>query len=188
MTINQVKEKWVPVLGFERLYQISNLGRVRKLKTRYNKKILILKQAVKDYHLRVLLVDDLGSKSSLSVGQLILESFSSTKRPIGSYIEYIDSNFLNCTYYNVRYKIIAEHLQATNINKLHPNIIRGSSSKKAVLTEAQVLKMREDWYVFTKRNLDYGVAKKYMQKEAIKYKCSYINIYSVIHKLTWRWL
>lgn len=188
MQLAKVEEIWVPVLGFENLYQISILGQVRKLITKYNKEYLILKPIIKGDHLRVLLVDDRGAKNNVSLGQLILESFSKTKRPIGYYVEYIDSDFLNCTYDNVRYKIIEEHLQATNINKLHPYITRGSSSKKALLTEAQVIKMREDWRVFTKRDLDYGVARKYMQKEAKKYECSYINIYSVIHKLTWRWL
>lgn len=187
MTI-QTKEKWVPVFNFEDKYHISSSGNVRKVLIGRVRKFLKLKPFLKANHLRVYLVNKEGNKELKQVPQLMLESFNCEERPVGTYIEYKDSNNLNCKHDNVSYIVVDEQLEVPVTSTISPYVSRGSGKPNTILTEANVLKIREDWRIFNTGKLKYGEPAKYMKQEALKYKCTQMSIYGVINRLTWKWL
>lgn len=69
--MNTVNEEWKPIDGYEGLYEISNLGRVKSLK--YNKE-KILKPGKARGYLRVCLCRN-GKSKMLSVHRLVAEAF-----------------------------------------------------------------------------------------------------------------
>lgn len=188
MTTNQVKEKWVPVLNFEDRYHVSSLGNVRKVLKNSYKKFLRLKPFLKAGHLRVYLSNSAKNKELKQVAQLMLESFNCEERPVGAYIQYKDSNSLNCKHDNIAYKIVDEQLDVPTTSTISPYVSRGSGKPNTVLNEVTVLKIREDWAVFNTGEIKYGEPSKYMAKEAAKYGCSQMSIYGVVNRLTWKWL
>lgn len=188
MTTNQVKEKWVPVLNFEDRYHVSSLGNVRKVLKNSCKKFLRLKPFLKAGHLRVYLLNSSRNKELKQVAQLMLESFNCEERPVGAYIQYADSDSLNCKHDNITYKIVEEQLDIPTTSPISPYVSRGSGKPNTILTEADVLKIREDWRIFNTGKLKYGEPAKYMKEQAVKYKCTQISIYGVINRLTWKWL
>lgn len=88
--------KWLPVIGYEGIYEVSDGGRIRSV--RYGRE---LKPATTSRARvpRVALVDH-GQRSDRTVAELVLEAFSGP-RPIGKYARYHDENPLNVTLANL---------------------------------------------------------------------------------------
>ena len=84
-----MKENWKDVLGYEGLYQASNLGRIRSLNYNREGKIKILKPVkAKNGYLRVNLYKD-GKLKHYSVHRLVWEAFNG-KIPEGYEINHIN--------------------------------------------------------------------------------------------------
>lgn len=85
-----MKEIWKDVPGYEGLYQVSNLGRV---KSNYIKKII--NGSLRGGYLRVKLIKD-GSKKTISIHQIVLMAFIGHEpNGMNIVVDHIDNNKLN---------------------------------------------------------------------------------------------
>lgn len=65
-------EEWRDVVGYEELYQVSNLGRVKSLDLNYKR---IMKQHIVQTYLKVPLSSDLYGRKSVAVHRLVARAF-----------------------------------------------------------------------------------------------------------------
>jgi hypothetical protein len=94
-------EKWRPVPGFERTYEVSSLGRIRSI-PRPRTRGGIRKQYVTNAgYLAVILSQD-GKTSNLSVHALVAAAFIGP-RPEGMEVRHIDGDQLNLSASNLAY-------------------------------------------------------------------------------------
>lgn len=63
-----MKEKWRPVVGYEGRYEVSNLGRIRRVK-------IITPSKKKHGYMQVSLVDESGVRKSLRLHRIVAEAF-----------------------------------------------------------------------------------------------------------------
>ncbi len=90
-----ISEVWRPVLGWEGLYEVSDLGRVRSLpRVRCTGKVLkaVLSPSKPDYRVVNLCHD--GRKKMRPVHQLVCEAFHG-QRPAGAHARHLDGDSLN---------------------------------------------------------------------------------------------
>ena len=111
--MNATHEEWRPVVGYEGVYEVSNLGRVKSLPrmtpTRWNTPrhhpggILKSKVAPTTGYVRVTLVDaNRGKKRYANIHSLVLEAFVGP-RPDGLECCHNDGNRLNAELANLRW-------------------------------------------------------------------------------------
>lgn len=117
-----MKEQWKWINGFEGLYQISNMGRVKSFKKVYSGYILS-NQNVKGDYLRIVLTDSYTNKrKSVSIHILVAEHFIGV-RPKGFHVHHKDGNKQNNIYTNLEYIHPKEHRKETE--KINPKVITG---------------------------------------------------------------
>lgn len=110
-SINSLLEEWKPVVGYEGLYEVSNLGRIKSLGNEYSRKEKILKQRKnKDGYLCVNLYKE-GKMKFCYVHRLVANAFIENTSSLPC-VNHIDENPSNnqvdnlewCTYqYNLNY-------------------------------------------------------------------------------------
>lgn len=144
------KEVWKPVVGFEGIYEVSNLGRVKRtphwdyntLGVSYFLPSLILKQVVKGNkgYGRVNLWKDRKARY-VGVHILVLEAFRG-KRPNGFDASHIDGNSVNNKLTNLVWESKSDNQSR---RKEHGTQVfnRGSDNGQSVLDEKKVLKIRK---------------------------------------------
>ena len=150
-------EVWKGVLSFEDTYEVSNLGRVRRVKPgRSTYPGYILRQFVRGGNYKhVQLLSESGPKGFV-VQQLVLEAFAGP-RPEGQEINHKDGNKLNNRLENLEWVTRAENMRHAYRIGLNP-LKHGRKTWSAKLTDALVLKIRaseEDHEVLAQR---YGVS------------------------------
>lgn len=105
-------EIWKPVVGFEGIYEVSNLGPIRRIQYApgtYNGKIL--KPGIdKDGYLKVVLSNQPKKKRTVHVHIVVAEAFLGP-RPEGKQVNHIDTNKKNCRSLNLEYLTRLEHEQ-----------------------------------------------------------------------------
>ena len=106
--MREINEVWRPIEGFECLYEVSNLGRVKSLK--FGKERILKPRNICTNHLQVLIYKN-GVKKPFLVHRLVAQAFLPNPKNL-PYINHIDENPLNnrvtnlewCTHmYNIRY-------------------------------------------------------------------------------------
>lgn len=95
-----IKEEWRPIFGYEGLYEVSNLGRVKSLNYNKTGKEKILSFGISNGYLQVALHKN-GSKEQPLVHRLVWEAFYG-KIPDGMVIDHIDTNRQNNSVENLR--------------------------------------------------------------------------------------
>lgn len=112
-----MKEEWKDIEGYEGLYQVSNLGRVKSLPRNGTiKQERIIKSGKDKYgYLRIILHKN-GFKKYVTIHRLVAETFLENKNGLPQ-IDHIDGNKLNNNVLNLRY---CTHSQ--NIN--NPNTLK----------------------------------------------------------------
>jgi len=110
-------EKWMPVVGFEGKYEVSNLGRIKSLNYRSVtgvKKILIPYTDKNNhwYH-KYTLVNKDGNVVTKLVHWLVMEAFIGQRD--GKFIDHIDGNGSNNRLDNLRYCTHRENLTFDNV-------------------------------------------------------------------------
>lgn len=117
-----MKEEWKWVNGFEGVYQISNLGRIKSFKRTDDGYILSNQNATGDY-LRVVLNDTVSMKRrSVAIHVLVAEHFIG-ERPKGFHVHHKDDNKQNNVVTNLEYIHPKKHRKETE--KIHRQIVTG---------------------------------------------------------------
>ncbi len=139
-------EQWLPVIGFEGLYEVSDHGSVRSIDraqiyvrlgqeiARNLKGRTLRPGKLKSGHLLVVL-----QKRTRLVHHLVLEAFVGP-RPIGQESCHGDGNPSNNFWKNLRWGTRADNVQDSIRHGTKP---RGSNHKSAILTENDIPTIRE---------------------------------------------
>lgn len=151
-------EKWLPVVGWEWGYEVSNYGRVRSINRVVEQKCrwggtqirripgkIMRQHSSKQKHCYGRMSVGLGGgdmapsrQKTRLVHQLVLEAFVG-QRPDGLECRHIDGNPTNNNLGNLEYGTPKEN----SIDKVrHGTVIRGEKSKASKLTDADVLEIR----------------------------------------------
>ena len=169
------EEIWKDVKGYEGLYQVSNLGRVKSLnkKSRHstgsfrNIKSRILKKGVGNYYYQVSLSKD-GEAKTRTIHQLVAEAFLSHK-PCGYnlVVNHIDFNKLNNNVDNLE---IVTHRENTNQKHLK------SSSKYIGVSRLKNTNNYQSCIIFkTKKKIHLGTFSNELEASLI-YQKALINL------------
>lgn len=169
-------EVWKPVVGYEGLYEVSSLGRVRSLprdtKTGVRGgKVLSLKAKDKDGYSQIGLCRE-GSVRIRKVHTMVLEAHVGS-RPAGTVGCHNDGDNSNNRLENLRWDT---HAANSADKDTHGTLRKGETVPTAVVTEVQVREIRAHY-----------AARRYTQRElANMYGIGYRGINSIVHRRTWR--
>lgn len=126
-------ENWKPVAGFEGLYEVSDIGRVRGLK---RGKVRSLHVNSSSPHLWLDLWKE-AKHTNAFVHVLVLSAFVGP-RPPGMSCRHLDGDATNNRVANLRWGTVAENTADKIRHGTHPH---GVTHGRAKLTEAQVLEI-----------------------------------------------
>lgn len=155
-------EKWLDIVGYEDLYQISNFGRVKSLPKMRKYKLgseYIMKptlQVGKKYF-RIGLSKDKKVKT-LKIHLLVLTAFVSS-RPIGMQGCHNDGDSANNFLDNLRWDTPKNN---QNDRKIHGTSVVGEGNGRAILNEKDVLEIRASPLNNEEISLKYGLALSYI--------------------------
>jgi DNA-binding transcriptional regulator YiaG len=145
--MDQSLEEWRPVVGYEGLYEVSSLGRVRGVTRRVPNpsckvmtvkgKILRLYQGKHGYMQFGPWKD--GAQRTLLVHQEVLRAF--VGEPRGLECRHLDGDRTNNALTNLRYGTKSQNADDKNT---HGTMARGTRQGLSKLTEADVLHIRRD--------------------------------------------
>ncbi len=174
-----MEEIWKPVVGYEGMYEVSNLGRVKSLnRTVKNngslvlRKERILKPAVSSgwYFTIVLNNGDKLKKKTTRIHRLVATAFikNELNKPC---VNHIDNNPLNNNVSNLEWCTFKENIKhASKQGRMN----RGENNGFSKLTEKQVLEIRSS-------NLS-------AKELSLRYKLSYNYVFLVKSRQTWKYL
>lgn len=124
-------EEWRDIPGYEGLYQVSNLGQVRKM--------LIRKSHLDNRGRPRMILSKNGETTNFPLSNLVAAAFHGP-RPEGQYVCHGDGNPKNNQASNLRY----DTPKANSADReLHGRTVRGEAQPLSKLTEAQVRSIRE---------------------------------------------
>lgn len=173
-------ERWLPVVGYEGLYEVSDLGRVksmsRKVKhpygTRSIKERLLNPTIANNGYPSVSLCRN--NKSEFrTVHGLVLTAFDRKRHPKED-ARHLDGNRINCTLANLKWGTREENAEDTLV---HGRRVRGETSPLSKLTTDQVLVIR-----------DLLNAKVKQRVIAAKYGLTQQGISDIKNRRAWAWL
>lgn len=118
-------EEWRWVKGFEGLYQISNLGRLKSFK-KYREGYILSENNKKGGYLSVVLTDNVQKKKRYTrLHNLVAEAFLG-EIPVGYHVHHKDNNKQNNVVSNLEIIHPKEHRAITKIT--HPQIVSGMNN------------------------------------------------------------
>lgn len=146
-----IQEEWRPVVGYDGLYEVSSLGRVRSLNrtitypsrwgtqsSRLAKGTLLKPKRIKDNYLSVCLGDGSGSVYYAHVAHLVAAAFIGP-RPSGQQVCHNDGNNQNNTVVNLRYDTPSGNCAD---RRRHGTHLHGENCSHAKLTAVAVREIR----------------------------------------------
>lgn len=130
--VNNMKEEWKDIPGYEGYYQVSNLGRVKSLpRTGTIKQERIIKPGKDKYgYLRIILHKN-GFKKYVTIHKLVAQAFIDNPKNL-SEVDHIDGNKLNNNVENLRYCT-----RSQNIN--NPNTLKNLCKKVMQINKSNEL-------------------------------------------------
>lgn len=148
--IDNIEEIWRDIKGYEGLYQVSNYGKVKRIKTRYNNKCNKILKPSEDGsgYLSVVLCKD-GKMKSFGIHKLVLGAFIGLC-PKNMERCHNDGNIYNNYIGNLRYDTHYNNMQDSI---KHKTIKNGSKHYCSVVNELQVRiikRLLEDAYLTQK--------------------------------------
>lgn len=173
-------EAWKPIPGYEGLYEVSNLGRVRSLdRVEYyvrggrKRKGRLLKLFLSHGYKRVVLSVD-GKQRKVMVHNLVLSAFVGP-RPASFQTNHIDGNKTNNVLENLEWVTARENIMHAVATGLKDTA--GEQHPMAKLTDQQVIEIRAmDALGARRRDL------------ALLFGVKYITIYDIVTRRHWRHL
>jgi hypothetical protein len=162
----EYKEIWLDVIGYEGLYQVSNLGRVKSLERfiyagfhNILRKERILKMNIsKDGYLRVSLSNN--GEKTIAIHRLICLSFipNPLNKPTVNHINGIKTDNRLC---NLEWATRSENSLHAFKNGLSVGMI-GEKHPKSKLTEKQVIEIRNNYHNLSHKKIGeiYGVSRR----------------------------
>jgi len=172
-------ENWKDIQGFEGLYQVSDMGRVKSLARRrlgtknYYQKERILSSVVGTKYMYITLVSNTGIKKQFTIHKLVATMFIT--KPSGTVcVNHKDGNPHNNHLNNLEWVTYSRNAFHAYENKLTKKLF-GEKASGAKLTESQVIEMR-----LTYRK-QFG-ANKVMAK---KYNITVGQVHNIITKKSW---
>ncbi len=153
-----IKEEWRDIEGYEGLYQVSNLGRVKKVNHRNTGQERILKKPITCFgYERVQLWKD-GKPKKFFVHRLVAKAF--IPNPRKKQVNHKNGIKTDNCVENLEWVSAAENTQhAINNNLRHPN--SGEKNGAAKLTNKQADDIRKEYIKGSKDHNQYMLAKKY---------------------------
>lgn len=167
-----VAEKWKPVVGWEHVYEVSNLGRVRRAKaTRGTRVGRVLRPAPHstDGYPQVNLCAD-GRQRTYCVHQLVAAAWLG-ECPDGFEVSHEDGDPWNCRVSNLRYRTHLDNVQRSKALGMHSV---GEMRPTARLTPQAVREIRALSGVVPQKTL------------AVRYGVSPTRISEVIARRAWK--
>ena len=167
------KEEWRDIFGWEGLYEISNLGRLKSLKRLFVPKDRILKTCVdRDGYLFAGLFRNGKRLSCAKVHRLVLEAFVG-QRPSGFECRHKDGDKTNNRLSNVEW---STHIVNERDKYNHGTTMTGSKNGYSKLQEADVIEIRKLW----------GTGNFTQWALAHKFNVGQFCVWSIIHRKTWK--
>jgi hypothetical protein len=174
-------EEWRDIPGYEGLYQVSSLGRVRSLdtpsvigsrtRTKQGRMLRLLSRKKKYLAVRL---SKRGEIRTLNVHALVLTAFVGP-RPEGLTCNHIDGNSLNNVVGNLEWVTSQENMRhAHALNLIVPFLPRGARNAMTKLTDAEVMEIRR-LYAEGMRNKDLSR----------QFSVSPGNISMIVHRRKW---
>lgn len=164
-----MSEVWKDIPGYERRYQVSNIGNVRSLDYMHTGKTVLLKPATgKNKRVTVRLYIE-GVSKTINIETLVARAFIG-ERPEGYQVCHKDGNSLNNTLSNLRYDTGTQN----TIDKYR----YGGKHGKSVLTTMEVCYIRAL----------YKTGKFTHRKLAKMFGVYHSNITYIVNRKTYSWL
>ena len=143
-------EKWKDIEGYEGLYQVSNLGRVKSLKRvirrkdgnniTYNEKILSPRDSGKGY--KKVCLNKNGISKNYAIHRLVLETFSPCDNMKNLTVDHINFNRSDNRLENLRWASQSENVIYSYKNGRHLGSREGCKNGRATLSEEEVVNIR----------------------------------------------
>lgn len=166
-----IEELWKTVLGYEGIYSVSSLGRLRRETTNTNVKAGTITKGCQGKHYSKISIRKNGIRKQENIHEVIAEAFLG-KRPKGMYVNHIDGNKKNNCANNLEYVTPKENIRQSVVAGTHP---RGSRIAQSKLTEQDIITIK--WY------LSYGKTCTWIAK---KYGVTRPTIGYIKNNMTWR--
>jgi hypothetical protein len=160
-------EVWLPVVGYEGLYEVSNLGRCRRIATG-----LVLSPVRQSSGYLTVSLSSAGDVRNYRLHRLVLIAFCGSEPFDGAIAAHNDGNRENCQLTNLRWASPVEN-QADRVR--HGTMRQGSAVYGAVLTENDVSEIR--------RRLAAGERNPPIAND---FGVSISTIHLIRHRRTWR--
>ena len=172
-----IMERWLPVVGYEGWYEVSDQGRVRRTKTITSTKAGRIIGTINNCgYMRACLCKN-GKLKEFGVHTIVASAFLGRRKP-GQQIDHINAIKTDNRLVNLEYVTAKENTRRAFNLGLMPSR-RGSHQGMAKLNEEQVLAIREELKKFPVRN---GA------RIARKYKVCTSLICAIKNKRVWAWL
>ena len=134
-----VQEEWRPVVGYEGLYEVSNLGRVRRRPETVNRRVPDVLSPFRTDLGRVYVCLCVNNKRTYKTVHGLVATAFIGPRPRGLQIDHIDGDPTNNVLANLEYVTPKENIRRAESLGLRP---RGSQRSSAKLTDEQVREIR----------------------------------------------
>lgn len=175
-------ENWKPIAGFEGLYEVSDLGRVRSLsrlvmftskrgkrcERAFKGRVLSLSVGVSGYFMLQLYDGGLARATALHI--VVAETFHGSKPSSEHEVRHLDGTKLNCAAANLAW---ATHTENEADKVVHGTLRRGEDNAQSKLSAEDVAKIRR------------RVGER-QQDLADEFGCTFSNISAIQLRKSWR--
>lgn len=169
--------KWLPVVGYEGIYEVSEYGDVKKIirsrSGRHPRNGIMRTNVNRNGYRCVMLTAEDGKFKTHKIHRLVAHAFIGD--PDALQVNHKDCNKLNNHYSNLEYVTHSENVQHAIDNNLMKSF-NGEECSSSVLTELQVVEIRRLYKSgnISQRNL------------AHLYGVKQFAIWSIVNRKTWR--
>lgn len=179
--IERIEMRWVPVVGYEGFYEVSEYGGVRSLPRYVNhwcggqvlRKGRVLKQSTFNGRYMWLTLSREGTCKTAKIHVLVAAAFIGP-RPPGKVIRHRDGNHKNNYYRNICY---GTHQENSDDQKAHGTVLRGEDTTNAKLTDGKVRQIRKMLTTHTQASLakKFGMSNQQISNIKLGYSWAHIK-------------